>query len=220
MLRAPSLAASMLAALLLCHATSAAQAQRQAPARARGMDASPPLPNGASRWAADTGTGPLAIIVSLARQQLFVYRDGRLIAQSTISSGDAGHETPLGSFNILQKSKWHRSNLYSDAPMPFMQRLTWDGIALHAGELPGHPASHGCIRLPRAFAERLFALTRPGTPVTVLHQFGAPPVYLPVSNVERMAGNDASVSSGPAAPDTHGRAPPKSGLFGRSSSRD
>jgi len=90
---------------------------------------------------------------------MHVYRNGVRIGLSTISSGKPGHETPTGVFTILQKKRMHRSNLYNDAPMPFMQRLTWDGIALHAGRIPGQPASHGCVRLPLEFSEQLFEVT-------------------------------------------------------------
>ena len=118
------------------------------------------LPPGAFHWNADlTEEGPTVIVVSLPEQRLHVYRNGRRVALSTISSGKPGKETPTGVFPILQKKRDHRSNLYDDAPMPYMQRLTWDGIALHAGRIPGYPASHGCIRLPHAFAERLFDIT-------------------------------------------------------------
>jgi hypothetical protein len=86
---------------------------------------------------------------------------------STVSTGKPGHDTPPGVFTILQKQKMHHSTLYDDAPMPFMQRLTWDGIALHAGRLPGYPASHGCIRLPAAFAETLYDVTAHGGVVVV-----------------------------------------------------
>lgn len=103
--------------------------------------------------------GPTVIVVSLPEQRLHVYRDGQRVGVSTVSSGKPGHDTPTGAFPILQKKRTHRSNLYDDAPMPYMQRLTWDGIALHAGRNPGYPASHGCIRLPHAFAEQLFTLT-------------------------------------------------------------
>nr|WP_199747178.1 L,D-transpeptidase family protein [Lysobacter ruishenii] len=119
------------------------------------------LQPGAFHWSADMpDDGPTVIVVSLPEQRLHVYRDGRRVALSTISSGKPGKETPTGVFPILQKKRQHRSNLYEDAPMPYMQRLTWDGIALHAGRIPGHPASHGCIRLPHAFAERLFGITK------------------------------------------------------------
>ena len=111
---------------------------------------------------------PISITIDLGKQIALVYRGENLIGISTISSGKAGHETPSGSFSVLQKRLTHRSNLYDDAPMPFMQRLTWDGVALHAGTVPGHPASHGCIRLPKAFARLLYGATRLGTTVTVI----------------------------------------------------
>src|SRR6185437_15317509 len=95
--------------------------------------------------------GPIVLVVSLDEQRAYVYRNGIAIGLTKISSGKTGHETPTGVFTILQKDKDHRSNLYNSAPMPYMQRLTWDGIALHGGSLPGHPASHGCVRLPQAF---------------------------------------------------------------------
>ena len=103
--------------------------------------------------------GDTLIVVSLPQQQLHVYRGGIRIGRSTISSGSAGRETPTGVFTILQKKVKHRSSLYDDAPMPYMQRLTWDGIALHAGRLPGYPASHGCIRLPLEFSKLLYGET-------------------------------------------------------------
>lgn len=114
--------------------------------------------------------GVVSIVVSIPAQLAYVYRDNELIGISTVSTGSEGRETPVGEFTILQKKEFHRSNLYSNAPMPFMQRLTWDGIALHAGHLPGYPASHGCIRLPRAFARRLFDLTEMGGSVSVVDE--------------------------------------------------
>jgi lipoprotein-anchoring transpeptidase ErfK/SrfK len=99
------------------------------------------------------------IVVSIKSQQLFVFRDGQPWASSKVSTGKKGHETPTGEFPILQKKVHHRSNLYSNAPMPYMQRLTWDGVALHAGRIPGYPASHGCIRLPSDFAQDLYKIT-------------------------------------------------------------
>ncbi|MFZ2997327.1 L,D-transpeptidase family protein [Sphingobium sp.] len=126
------------------------------------------LAPGGFRWLEEgAGDGPLYMVISIDRQMVHVYRGDRLIGQARVSTGTKGHRTPTGQFPILQKRQWHRSNLYSNAPMPFMQRLTWDGIALHAGHDPGYPASHGCIRLPYAFARQLFALTRIGTPVEV-----------------------------------------------------
>jgi lipoprotein-anchoring transpeptidase ErfK/SrfK len=118
----------------------------------------------------DTAAGaeePLSVSVDLDRQLAWVYRGDTLIGLSTISSGTSGYETPTGSYTILQKSLTHKSNLYEDAPMPFMQRLTWDGVALHAGAIPGHPASHGCVRLPKGFAKLLYGATKVGTTVTI-----------------------------------------------------
>lgn len=111
--------------------------------------------------------GPLAVVVSLDEQRAHVYRNGVRIAVSTCSTGKAGHETPTGVFVILQKDRDHRSSTYNNAPMPNMNRLTWDGIALHAGNLPGYPASHGCVRLPLEFSALLFEVTHLGTPVII-----------------------------------------------------
>jgi hypothetical protein len=111
--------------------------------------------------------GHLVIVVSLPDQRLYAYRHGVRIAVSTCSTGKAGHGTPTGVFSILQKDKHHRSNTYNNAPMPNMNRLTWSGVALHAGDLPGYPASHGCVRLPLEFSEKLFGITEIGTPVII-----------------------------------------------------
>ena len=111
--------------------------------------------------------GEVEIVVSLPLQRAYVYRGGTLIGVSTVSTGREGYETPTGSFNILQKRREHYSNRYENAPMPFMQRLTWYGIALHAGQIPGRPASHGCIRLPTAFARQLYGITELGAAVHV-----------------------------------------------------
>jgi hypothetical protein len=109
--------------------------------------------------------GPVAVIVSIPDQRVHVYRNGIRIAVSTCSTGKPGHATPTGVFTILEKDKNHHSSTYDNAPMPNMNRLTWQGIALHAGNLPGYPASHGCVRLPLEFSKRLFAITHVGTPV-------------------------------------------------------
>lgn len=114
--------------------------------------------------------GPMLVVVNIATQRVVAYRNGVPIAVSTVSTGKAGHRTPTGVFTILQKARWHRSSKYSNAPMPFMQRLTWYGIALHAGNLPGYPASHGCIRLPSEFARLLFGETELGMTVIVTNQ--------------------------------------------------
>ncbi|WP_253579925.1 L,D-transpeptidase [Bradyrhizobium japonicum] len=113
--------------------------------------------------------GPLQIIISIADQRVSLFDNGALIARSTVSTGTQGHPTPLGVFSVISKQRWHRSNIYSSAPMPYMQRITWSGIALHAGVVPGHPASHGCIRLKNDFAIRLWHLTKRGTRVIIAH---------------------------------------------------
>jgi lipoprotein-anchoring transpeptidase ErfK/SrfK len=111
--------------------------------------------------------GPLIISVSIAQQKLRIYDANGLFAESPISTGMPGHSTPMGVFSVIQKQKFHQSNIYSGAPMPFMQRITWSGIAMHAGVVPGHPASHGCIRLPMAFAVKMYGWTRMGARVIV-----------------------------------------------------
>jgi L,D-transpeptidase catalytic domain len=111
--------------------------------------------------------GPIVVVVSLPEQLAYVYRNGVIIGASTISTGKKGHRTPTGVFTILQKNEDHYSNLYNAAPMPYMQRLTWSGIAIHAGHLPGYPASHGCVRMPYEFARKLFAETKTGLTVVV-----------------------------------------------------
>lgn len=114
--------------------------------------------------------GPVEMVISLPLQVAYIYRGGTLIGATSISSGKPGKETPIGRFEILQKRKEHYSNRYDNAPMPFMQRLTWDGIALHGGAIPGHPASHGCVRLPHKFAAKLFAATDLGATVVVVDE--------------------------------------------------
>lgn len=112
--------------------------------------------------------GPVVIIISLSDQTLSAYRNGIRIGRSSISSGAKGRSTPVGVFTILEKEVTHFSNKYHHAPMPYMQRLTWQGIALHGGELPGYPASHGCIRLPHEFAKLLYSVTARGMTVIVV----------------------------------------------------
>jgi lipoprotein-anchoring transpeptidase ErfK/SrfK len=111
--------------------------------------------------------GPLIISISIAQQKLRLYDANGLFAEAPVSTGMPGHLTPMGVFSVIQKQKFHRSNIYSGAPMPFMQRITWSGIAMHAGVLPGHPASHGCIRMPMAFAVKLYNWTKMGARVVV-----------------------------------------------------
>jgi len=120
--------------------------------------------------------GHLVIVVSLPDQRLYAYRQGVRIAVSTCSTGKPGHGTPTGVFAILQKDKHHRSSTYNNAPMPNMNRLTWSGVDLHAGDLPGYPASHGCVRLPLEFSEKLFGITEIGTPVIIANAATYPSV--------------------------------------------
>ena len=124
--------------------------------------------------------GPLQIIISIADQRVSLFDNGVLIARSSVSTGTRGHPTPLGVFSVIGKQRWHRSNIYSAAPMPYMQRITWSGIALHAGVVPGHPASHGCIRLKEDFAIRLWHLTKRGTRV-IIAQNDVQPVEITLS---------------------------------------
>lgn len=114
------------------------------------------------------------LVLDLSRQLAFAYDDDALIAVSTISSGDADHLSPLGVFPILEKKRMHRSIRYDNAPMPYMQRLNEYGVAIHGGHLPGYPASHGCVRLPHAFAAKLFAATKLGTEVLIAEPDGPP----------------------------------------------
>ena len=161
--------------------------------------------------------GPLQIIISIADQRISVYDDGTLIARSSVSTGVQDHPTPIGVFSVIGKELWHRSNIYSAAPMPYMQRITWSGIALHAGVLPGHPASHGCIRLANDFAIRLWRLTKRGTRVIIARhdvqpvqiaslRLFAKPKTAPSSqesSVDALAGKDVlalAISPDPLAP--------------------
>ena len=111
--------------------------------------------------------GPLHIVISIKKQQLTLYAGGVPYAQSRVSTGVPGHPTPQGIFSILEKRVYHESNIYSSAPMPYMQRITWSGVAMHQGVVPNHPASHGCIRLPADFARRLWSLTKVGARVII-----------------------------------------------------
>jgi len=120
-------------------------------------------------WRPDAASGgPISITVDLGQQVAYIYEGDTLIGVSTVSTGRDGHLTPVGDFTILQKQLKHRSNLYNSAPMPYMQRLTWDGVALHAGGVPGYRESHGCIHLPAAFAKILYGVTQLGASVQVI----------------------------------------------------
>jgi hypothetical protein len=119
-------------------------------------------------------TGPVVMVVSITEQRAYVYRNGILIGATTVSTGRPGHLTPTGVFTVLQKQKEHRSTIYDGAPMPYMERLTWGGVALHAGGLPGYPESHGCIHLPSEFAQRLFGISPNGMTVVIGTEQTAP----------------------------------------------
>ena len=137
-----------------------------------GEDAMAP---GEFAWLPQLSTGgPMMVLVNIEEQMAYVYRNGLRIGRSSVSTGKKGHETPTGVFTILQKNKDHRSNIYNNAPMPYMQRLTWDGIALHAGNIPGYPASHGCVRLPYEFSKLLFEATNMGVTVVIANDSPAP----------------------------------------------
>jgi len=111
--------------------------------------------------------GPLVIAISIEKQKVRIYDANGFFAESPVSTGMPGHSTPMGVFSIIQKHKFHHSNIYSGAPMPYMQRITWSGVAMHAGVLPGYPASHGCIRMPMAFAVKMWNWTKMGARVVV-----------------------------------------------------
>ena len=113
------------------------------------------------------GKGPWSVYILIDKQQLTLYSGSQPIAHSRVSTGTASHPTPTGVFSVIQKDRWHRSNLYNDAPMYYMQRITWSGVAMHQGVVPNHPASHGCIRLPEAFARQLWGITKLGVRVVV-----------------------------------------------------
>jgi hypothetical protein len=123
--------------------------------------------------------GPTLVIVNLKTQRAVLYRNGLPIAASTVSTGRPGYSTPTGVFTILQKRVEHYSSTYDNAPMPYMQRLTWRGIALHAGQLPGYPASHGCIRLPPGFAKLLYGVTTLGMTVVITDEPATPRITSP-----------------------------------------
>jgi lipoprotein-anchoring transpeptidase ErfK/SrfK len=127
------------------------------------------LKPGAYIWNENAGEarGAPKVLVSISEQQAYVYRGDRLVAVTTVSTGKAGHRTPTGQFRVTEKRAVHFSSKYNNAPMPHMQRLTDYGIALHAGHIPGRPASHGCVRLPAQFAADLFKVTRVGTQVLI-----------------------------------------------------
>lgn len=192
-------ASFLLSTLLLCAALPGAAAVPFWGARQSSpVDTQPAaLKPGQWVWGGDDkNAGPMAVVVSLTEQRAYVYRNGILMAWTTVSTGKAGHETPTGVFTILQKDKDHRSSLYNSAPMPYQQRLTWDGIALHAGGLPGYPESHGCVHLPSAFAEKLFGASNMGMTVVVAEEGKAPVALVhpgALSPIDPATGRDVDI---------------------------
>jgi hypothetical protein len=135
----------------------------------------PKLAPGQFEWYPEKAPpGPLLVVVSIDDQVAYIYRNGVQIARSTVSTGAPGHDTPTGVFTILEKKEEHESSIYKGAQMPNMQRLTWSGIAMHAGHLPGYPASHGCVRLPYEFSQKLFSITEKGGTVVVTSKYSKP----------------------------------------------
>ena len=166
--RRPQLPALTLCLALAFYADQASAQGAKASSAAEFARQSDQLKPGQWVWAPNVAqAGPVLIYVDLSRQLASVYRNGVRIGVSTVSTGKPGHETPTGVFTILQKDATHRSSIYNNAPMPFQERLTWDGIALHAGGLPGFPESHGCVHLPLEFSRELFAVTSLGVTVVI-----------------------------------------------------
>lgn len=143
--------------------------------------------------------GPLTLMVSLKRQKVVVYDKNGPVTSAPISSGRKGHRTPTGVFSILQKRRRHYSNLYAGAAMPNMQRITWSGIALHAGPLPGYPASHGCIRLPYSFSKKLFSMTDLGTRVVVTGEQESPRSFAHANLPKPLPPGDPEAYANPAS---------------------
>lgn len=161
---------ALIAATATAHAQSA-----QTPATAGAQAKTDGLKPGEFRWTPERSpNGPVMIIVSIPAQRAYVFRNGVEIGVTTVSTGAPGHKTPRGVFTVLEKAERHTSSIYKDEQMPYMERLTWSGIALHAGEVPGYPASHGCVRLPLRFAELLYGVTRKGTTIVIADDHTAP----------------------------------------------
>ena len=154
---------------------------------------------------------PLFAVISIADQHVSIYNNQGLVARSAISTGMPGHPTPKGVFTIIGRERFHRSNIYSDAPMPFMQRITWSGIAMHLGVVPGHPASHGCIRLPAEFAFKLWGMTKIGERVVISPQEVTPIEFthplLPAPKMRVAAEADQAAPNSPRAALAFGQPP-------------
>ena len=172
--RLAALIAMALIELALISEATARQPRR--PRHDRGEEAAKAPDKATDSLATLKPTGPLQIVVSIGAQRLSVYDGEKLVATTMISTGTGGHPTPTGVFAILDKEASHHSNIYGGASMPFMQRLTMSGVALHSGMVTGRPASHGCVRLPHRFAMQLFKITTLGTRVTIVRGEPVPAV--------------------------------------------
>lgn len=158
-------------------------------------------------WLNENKDGPVQVVVSMEDQEATVYVGDRVVARSRVSTGKKGHTTPTGVFSILQKNRHHRSNIYSNAPMPYMQRLTWSGIALHSSKsVPNYPASHGCVRLPNDFARKLFKFTDKGAHVVIaksnrrLSGITHPALFQPIREPARVNARTVPTDEPDAAP--------------------
>jgi hypothetical protein len=186
-----------IAALLGLSLSAAAFAQPVELGQGSVVQAVTTLKAGQYVWAPQVAPdGPLLMVVNLSTQRALLFRNGVPIGASTVSTGKTGHRTPTGVFTVLQKQTEHYSSKYNNAPMPYMQRLTWDGVALHAGNLPGYPASHGCIRLPAGFAKLLYGTTRLGMTVVITDQKVTPRIApAPTILTSAQAGQDSPLDA-------------------------
>ena len=152
-----------------------------------------------SKDASTNPQAPLVIAVSIGHQHVKIYDARGLFAEAPVSTGMPGHPTPMGVFSVIQKHKLHHSNIYSGAPMPYMQRITWSGVAMHEGVLPGYPASHGCIRMPGAFAVKMWNWTKMGARVLVTPGEMKPaPFSHPLLITQKLAPQPMAVPAGGA----------------------
>lgn len=181
--------------------------KRSAPAAETAAAKDAPAKQADKKQAEKTGlTQPVYIVVSLADQHATIYDANGVVTQTRVSTGQPGHRTPTGVFSVIGKERWHRSNIYSSAPMPWMQRITWSGVALHAGVVPGYPASHGCIRLPAGFAPQLYGMTKMGARVIVSPRDVRPVEFShPLLPAPKMY--EASVTTASTSPATSSAAP-------------
>jgi lipoprotein-anchoring transpeptidase ErfK/SrfK len=194
------------------HGRSARKAARRAASHSTSRHGAPSDPSARQKPGKEAAKpdpipeGPLTLVVSIANQHVTVFDRDTPIMESSVSTGIPGHPTPTGIFSVIEKQRYHASNIYSGAPMPYMQRITWSGIAMHQGVVPGHPASHGCIRLPEAFANRLFRTTKVGVRVLVTNrpveptEFSHPRLFTPAPAVAAANPRDAFASTLPPTP--------------------